>query len=570
MLDQQRIYIFFFICVESKERIKAFAVLRKKGNYEFNTNAALNNGELIVSRRPNSRFNRNASDYSICHCCLGTYSKTSTRQHVCARQKVKGDRSSIELSRMVEGRLLVNASATLQKILSKKKDGPITNLIKYDWLLITFGNELAEQYDFKPQHKMVRSRLSLLGRVLTKLKCIEPTITDFASLYNAELCDSVIEAIRFVGGFNATTRYFKTPSTASDAVTQVKAVGKILKDNCITNRDKKLKEQTDDFISVFTSRATKRINKLVKNTKQKMKREKTETLPTTEDINILSRYLDQKRSACFKCLVDGFSIAKWIDLSKVTMASILLFNRRRVGEMQNSLVTDFTGRRKIKENSKDQQFLALTAEGKERAKQYSRMEIRGKLDTPVPVLLRGDAEKCLDLMLSHRDAAGIYPTNQLLYALPSSNPDDPKCIDACVVLKKFADDCGAEDPKTLRGTKLRKHFATFCGIKEVNDSTVTDIASFMGHSELVHKQFYRGNPMDRQIVKMSGLLEEASGKSEIVIDDYVNTGNDIPLQVEARDPLVNNKVASKRKQQPEEDEFVPSKCNNHCFLFQPL
>lgn len=243
--------------------------LRKNGNYEFNTNPKLNDGHLIVSRRPNSKFERSADDFNICFSCLGSYLKTSNRQHVCARQTVKGDRSSIELSRMVEGRIHKNASKTLQAILSVKHDGPITNLVSYDWLLIAYGNELAEQYDFLPHHKIVRSRLTLLGRVLIESKNIKPTITDFASLYNAQHVDSVIEAIRIIGRFDATTRFFATLSPASSAVTLVKAAGKVLKDYCIENNKKDLKEQTEDFVSLFTSRAAIRVNKLVMNSMAK-------------------------------------------------------------------------------------------------------------------------------------------------------------------------------------------------------------------------------------------------------------------------------------------------------------
>lgn len=40
---------------KSVERVKMFAKLRKEGNQKFNRNAIINNGELIVSRRPNAK-----------------------------------------------------------------------------------------------------------------------------------------------------------------------------------------------------------------------------------------------------------------------------------------------------------------------------------------------------------------------------------------------------------------------------------------------------------------------------------------------------------------------------------
>ncbi|KAJ6648654.1 hypothetical protein Bhyg_03885, partial [Pseudolycoriella hygida] len=498
----------------SEERKKRLDALKKKGNYEFNTNIDINNGELIVSRRPNNKFNRKATDYSICHCCFGTYSKTSTRKHICPKVMVKGDRSSIALSRLVEGRIHKEASEGLQRVMSVMKEDEISDLVKYDWLLILFGNDLVEQYDVLRQHDMIRYLLRLLARLLTHLKQIDPRVTDFASIYNPQLCNSVIDAIRLTANFDSEKRLFKAPTTATTVVTQVKKVGVLLRDECIANRDKQLKEQTEDFVSLFTSRTTIRINKLATSTKAKNKREKVEVLPTDSDIHGLVHFLDKKRKECFDNFIQGFSLQKWIDLTEVTMASILLFNRRRVGDVQNTIITDYVNREKIPETSKDQLYQALTDEGKRRVQKYSRMIICGKFERPVPILLKADMEDCLDLILKQRDKVGIPTENELLFVLPTADPDRARRMKATVILKKFSRLCGAEVPQSLTGTKFRKHFANFLANKDVGDSTLTDVAKFMGHSVLVHKTYYRGNALHRDIAKMSELLEEAAGQHE--------------------------------------------------------
>ncbi|KAG5875285.1 hypothetical protein JTB14_035926 [Gonioctena quinquepunctata] len=51
---------------KSIERRKIIEIIRKKGNYIFNTNKNYNDGELIVSRRPNPKFTRNALHYIAC------------------------------------------------------------------------------------------------------------------------------------------------------------------------------------------------------------------------------------------------------------------------------------------------------------------------------------------------------------------------------------------------------------------------------------------------------------------------------------------------------------------------
>ncbi len=578
-----------------------FGAIRNKGNFEFNTNDDINDGQLIVIRRPKAELNRDATNFTICYSCYGAYSKTSTRQHICSRQQVKGDRTSVQLSRMVEGRIDESASSRLQTITSRMNSDPVSNLVSYDKLLIAYGNELVEQYDFNPHHKIVRSRLRLLGRVLVELKTIEPKITDFASLFDAQHCDSVINAIRAVGRFNATTRFFGAPSAASNAVTEIKKVGKIVINQCIANKTKELKEQTNDFITLFVSRSTIRINKLVANTLAHLKLNKIENVPTSGDVKTLSTFLSQKRKECYQLLHAGYSKQKFINLAEITMVSMILFSRKRVGEMENCTKDDYIKRERCA-NPNNELLVSLSADAKKRVQRYSRMKIRGKLRRPVPILLQSDVEKCLDLLLKYRDAAGITPENQLLFALPLSNPDHAKfisdqdhvnVINACNAVRKWTTICGATVPGSLRGTQFRKHFASFCATKEINENTMTDVSNFLGHSPLIHKSIYRGNELHREVARMSELLEEAAGDDDIDENEMVNDndGSDMDIDVneidcneiaddivgdmdanEIVDGIVGNdvvgdigqrkdtEIGSKRKQQLDPDgDIVPSK-----------
>lgn len=65
----------------SHERRILIGNLRKKGNFIFNTDANFNDGELIVSRRPNLRLDRTPKDYRPCGKCKGYFSKLSLRVH---------------------------------------------------------------------------------------------------------------------------------------------------------------------------------------------------------------------------------------------------------------------------------------------------------------------------------------------------------------------------------------------------------------------------------------------------------------------------------------------------------
>lgn len=84
-------------------------------------------------------------------------------------------------------------------------------------------------------------------------------------------------------------------------------------------------------------------------------------------------------------------------------------------------------------------------------------------------------------------------------------------VDAGITLKKFVELSGVKNPSSINGTNLRKQLATMCVSLKLDDADVADVADFMGHAELVHRNSYRQNTIDRQVVKMSQWLEAALG-----------------------------------------------------------
>lgn len=120
-------------------------------------------------------------------------------------------------------------------------------------------------------------------------------------------------------------------------------------------------------------------------------------------------------------------------------------------------------------------------------------------------------EASLNLLISHREEAGIPRKNKYLFAIHPTPIADIVVVNAGVTLKKFAELSGAENPSRINGTNLRKQLATMCVSLKLDDAEVADVADFMGHAELVHRNSYRQNTIDRQVVKMSQWLEAALG-----------------------------------------------------------
>jgi len=81
------------------------------------------------------------------------------------------------------------------------------------------------------------------------------------------------------------------------------------------------------------------------------------------------------------------------------------------------MVEEFNRRGVMNENTNDLLFASLPKESKEIAKKYSRLIVRGKTDSDVPVVLKTNMENQIDLILSHRKDAGILPKTMNSFSL---------------------------------------------------------------------------------------------------------------------------------------------------------
>lgn len=63
-------------------------------------------------------------------------------------------------------------------------------------------------------------------------------------------------------------------------------------------------------------------------------------------------------------------------------------------------------------------YATLSASDKEAVQNYKRITIRGKLARGVPVLLHNSMYECIEIILKHRDEAGVHPKNPYIFGLP--------------------------------------------------------------------------------------------------------------------------------------------------------
>lgn len=215
------------------------------------------------------------------------------------------------------------------------------------------------------------------------------------------------------------------------------------------------------------------------------------------DIKKLGSYVASKIQTFFDCLSSRYCYEDWLNLSKVTLVSILVLNRKLAGEFERACIEDFKNVERIDTETSSEK--------------YGRFVICGKLGRSVPVLLTLKMEDSVNLILKYRAASKVNPKNPFIFGIPGHDAGRHKHLRACVLLRQYSEECGAEHPERLRGTYLRKQFATLCAASIVNENDIYDIAAFMGHADEIHRIHYRQSVVSRDVCAVSKILENAMG-----------------------------------------------------------
>lgn len=116
------------------------------------------------------------------------------------------------------------------------------------------------------------------------------------------------------------------------------------------------------------------------------------------------------------------------------------------------------------------------------------MVIRGKRGRVVPILFTPQLQKSLEYLIELRKTVSFIE-NENIYLFPL--PQSLGYLRASDVIRKYSKLCGVKNPENITSTPLRKHVATVAQLLNMSEGDIEQLATFMGHSKDVHKNFYR-------------------------------------------------------------------------------
>ncbi len=489
--------------------------IRNVGNHRHNCQVLREGrGALIVGYRPNHKVS--SREYGPCIYCYGYYVRSDLWRHQCPLKPAlpahsHGNSIMTPLRSRVAHKsdLLkpppVGVSFQLNQVLSPMKRDEVTLLAKNDTLIVEVAKreymKLGHDVD---QHGYIRNKIRELGRLVIQLR--KNTHQPNASLelfVHPHYVNEIIKAVHDVAGFNEDKQLYDVPSLALKIGHSIKKCALILKGNALESGQKQKAQHAEEFLQLCELTWRDRVSTHAHRTLYQGKRNKPNILPTNADVVKMSAFLHEAGNREVELVQDarGEQIGPaWKRLNEVALCHLIMFNRRRQGEVSKMKLEDF---RKHTTASVNGECL-LTDLERHLCKMFRVVEIVGKRGRTVPVLLSNEAVAWLSALVAKRNEAGVAHDNTYLFARCSYGGTGH--IRGCDCIRVYADMAGLDNAASIRSTKLRKHVATASQILALKEHQLETLANFMGHDLRVHREYYQLPDTVQRVTKLSRLF----------------------------------------------------------------
>lgn len=479
---------------------------------------------MIVAQRPckDTTMKNTAADYLPCPICY-----VYVLHHDLSRHKCHINTDNLKLDKRKSKLILpdknTNAYAEKQQfIMEGLRNDVVGRICKSDSLITEMARRMCANHGQDiDQHPYIREKVRRAGTLLLQMRLIDENPNkNLESYLDPGNFNIIISAARKVAGFDSNTNKFANPSLPNKLSALLKELTGIVESNGLIRRDQEAVEKARSLHKLVELN-WKEVSVPANRQLDETKFNKPQLLPLAEDISKLSKYLKQEGAQAEEELKKTQSLEAWNTLNKITLAYLIMFNRRRSGEMGKAKITSFLDRGK----PGNQALLAssLSPMEQELIDAFKRMEIRGKRGRKVPVLLTKEVENWLETLMQFR-SLHIKTENPFLFATKQTLGH----LRGHLTLSKVSKDCGAKNPELLRSTKLRKQVATISQLVNLKGNELDILAKFLGHDLAVHREYYRLPEDHIQVAKVSKLLHAAENGQDITglkLDDINISGD---------------------------------------------
>ncbi|KAL4234518.1 hypothetical protein ACF0H5_006161 [Mactra antiquata] len=522
----------------SKNRKRAWKEITNQGDFENNLKVyEAGVGEIIPCKRP--RIVTKGTQFVQCKECKGTYMRSSLWRHVkSAHPEKKGRNHQVDSASLMPVSAIANQGFR-EKILDKMTNDTVSIVARTDNDIVTFGQrQFIKHARNSHQFNYVRQKMRELSRFLIEARVVDCSIQTLRDCIDAVKFPVCVTAVKNLCGYDNSNMLFGIPSLANKIGHSLHKVARRVKLSAMATGDEDLEVKAKRFIEMYKEDYKIDVGHTAFETMEIAKYNKPSQIPLADDLKTLSVYLKEQANTIMG--MSELTHVQWRDLSEITLAQTVLFNKRRAGEAERLQVQQYLDGIDHGKTTNQEVFESLSPLERKLAEVINRVEVRGKRGRRVAILLQDHIVKQFDALIKYRSSGNIDPSNVFMFARPGTSETPIRATD---VLRKFASICGAKQPQTLTSTGFRKHVATVSQMLNLKENELDVVASFLGHDIRVHREFYR-LPCDTiQVAKVSKLLLELErghlNKYKGKTLDEIQFNLDEPLEEES-DPTLED------------------------------
>lgn len=492
---------------KSHERKQILQVLKNDANFK-----EFLKGNVMPYYRPkeDEAVSLTEADYAPCIYCKQIVSASYIKKHgkKCAVKALCDEGDTMKGSFLAASHTLIgcsmDASGTINKlrvkrdVLNKMAPDNISLTAKTDNLILAFGEDYLKKHKRIQMATPCSNKMRELARLLIEIRRRLKTKCQLEAVLRPEYYQIFLESVRTVCGYNELTRTFgKSASLADHYGTSIKQVCDVLmtllmtKSPLVTRYDSAetqvVLKEIKQFQSLIVKNWSNEIGSLARKDLGDKRRKKQTVLPLTDDINKFRQHcLNIIASSISDLKANNENTTAFRELTEAILAFIILFNRKRIGDVQYMTVAEY--RTDTSTVNQQECLEALTESERQLTKFYKRVVTAGKLSRSVVILIPQNMEKHLDFMIEIRNRL-VPPQNPYLFAYPGVAD---RWIKADIVIRKIAKATpNISNPASISGNKLRKQISTVLQILNMNKEESEQFAKFLGHTEKTHSEFYK-------------------------------------------------------------------------------
>ena len=485
-----------------KDKIVAFKKIRHEGDMIANTNSLSSGSTYSVVVRKSK--NESIGNYTPCYLCDGVFSNKTLSRHLKRCKLLNKEEDQIERKGMglrTSKMLLhhtINSNSKYQdlksNILTRMKQDELTNLIQNDEGLLLLGKNLYEKGGDSSFNE-ISCKLRRLARLVITFRNFTKTNASSLELVDSTNWDDVISSVKNL--VNHQKQKVGIPSLLLDLGRSLASLAGAKRALAIRSNNSSMKEEAQNFLELHKDEW----QIYTKHAMDTMKKDhKPEVLPLAADIEKLKNHVMKE----IQLLVskDEITTNEWSRLLATTVTRLITFNARRGSEPSKLTIeqwekADSWKRKEDINNLTDPVEIAL-------AKKLKVIYVSGKRKRRVPIIITPEVTEAVGKLLQFRKVVGVDERN--IYLFPRHSRGSLNHVRGWEVVHDTTKRANLQQPNLMTSTKIRKHLATVLQLMALDSAELHWVTDHLGHSEQVHKEWYRQEPSTVELTKVARVL----------------------------------------------------------------